>query len=166
MRIASPEHPIARGVKSFELREEFYFNLRFRPGDPALTPILTVPALPGREPDGRVVAWARERKDGGRGFGTTCGHFYANWENEPFRRTILNALAWTAHVEVPKEGIAARYFTHEEITRALAGKKGIERAVVDDRPIKALILTGISIRATGGRTRHRRSKRLSSAIRG
>lgn len=139
---ASPEHPVLRGVKPFKMNEEFYYNLRFRPDDKALKPIWVVPALPGREPDGRIVAWARERDDGGRGFGTTCGHFYANWQHDNFRRLILNALAWTAKVEVPPEGVAARFLTHAEITAALAGVTGVERAVVDDRPIKVLVLTG------------------------
>jgi len=117
--IASPEHPVARGVQAFKMREEFYYNIRFSPGDNRLRPLLIVPGLPGREPDGKVVAWAREREDGGRGFGTTCGHFYDNWQNENFRKLILNAIAWTAHVEIPKGGIEARYYERPEIEAEL-----------------------------------------------
>ncbi|HVW02769.1 MAG TPA: ThuA domain-containing protein, partial [Planctomycetaceae bacterium] len=142
VQLGSPDHPVSRGLTPFKMKEEFYYNIRFDPNDKALRPIWIVPDLPGREPDGRVVAWARERADGGRGFGTTCGHFYENWQHENFRRAILNALAWTAKVGVPAGGVTARYYTHAEITAALAGKTGTARAVVDDRPIRALILTG------------------------
>ncbi|MFO0919290.1 MAG: ThuA domain-containing protein [Planctomycetaceae bacterium] len=142
VQLASPKHPVLRGVKPFQLREEFYYNIRFRPKDEGLKPLWTVPAVEGRAGDGNIVAWAKERADGGRGFGTTCGHFYENWQNPEFRKTILNALVWTAKGDVPAEGVAARFYTHAEITAALAGKAGTERAVVDERPIKALILTG------------------------
>jgi type 1 glutamine amidotransferase len=122
VRPGSPDHPVSRGLKPFKLRDEFYFDLRFRPGDRGVAPIWVVPALPGREPDGRVVAWARQRQDGGRGFGTTCGHFYDNWKEPQFRKLVLNALAWSAGVEVPRGGVESRYFTHDEITAALAGR--------------------------------------------
>jgi type 1 glutamine amidotransferase len=121
VRPASPAHPVSHGLTPFEMNEEFYFNIRFDRSDTALVPLLVVPALKGREPDGNVVAWARQRADGGRGFGTTCGHFYDNWKHPQFRKLILNALAWTARVEVPPGGVEARFFTHDEIRRALAG---------------------------------------------
>jgi type 1 glutamine amidotransferase len=113
--IASPKHPISRGLKAFQLNDEFYFNLRFTKDDPALSPIWSVAALGGRKPDGNLVAWARQREDGGRGFGTTAGHFYRNWENASFRKTILNALVWSAKLDVPAGGVEAKYFTHAEI---------------------------------------------------
>lgn len=119
LALPTPEHPIARGVNPFRLKEEFYYNLRFQSGDNALVPILAVPDLPGRDPDGRWVAWAREREGRGRGFGTSCGHFYDNWKNDDFRRLMLNAIAWSAHVEVPENGVHSVYLEHEEITAAL-----------------------------------------------
>ena len=36
-----PTHPISRGVKPFSVRDEWYFNMRFRPDTRGLTPILT-----------------------------------------------------------------------------------------------------------------------------
>ena len=115
VELASRGHPILRGVKPFRLREEFYYNLRFDPADRALVPLLRVPALGGREPDGNVVAWARERPGGGRGFGTSCGHFYDGWKVPEFRKFMLNALVWCARAEVPAEGVEARYYEHDEI---------------------------------------------------
>ena len=51
-----------------------------------------------------VVGWAFERDGGGRAYGTTLGHFYENFEREPFRRMVVNAILWTAHSEVPEGG--------------------------------------------------------------
>ena len=137
---ATPGHPILSGVGPFTVHEEFYYDLRLNTELHGIAPIWTVPALPGREPDGRVVAWARERPSRGRGFGTTGGHFYANWESPEFRRTILNALVWTAKLDVPAGGVQAPYYTHAEITAALAGIEGTQPAKA--KPIKVLILTG------------------------
>ena len=52
--------------------------------------------------------WAVERQDGGRGFGFTGGHFHANWGNDQFRKTILNALVWVAKGTVPAGGIESK----------------------------------------------------------
>jgi type 1 glutamine amidotransferase len=120
VQLGSPDHPVSRGLKPFTLREEFYYNIRFPADEKATKPIWVVPSLGGRKAGGNVVAWARERDDGGRGFGTTCGHFYDNWKHDQFRKLMLNALAWAAKVEVPPGGVEARYCTHAEITEALA----------------------------------------------
>jgi type 1 glutamine amidotransferase len=108
------EHPIGRGVRPFRVKEEFYYNLKFRPGDQRVTPIvLTRP--PGETTD-YAVGWAVERADGGRGFGYTGGHFYDHWWLPDYRRLILNAIAWTARADVPPQGVDS---TLEEPIRAL-----------------------------------------------
>ncbi|MFP6751890.1 MAG: ThuA domain-containing protein [Pirellulaceae bacterium] len=141
VRLPHADHPVCRGVEPFPLRDEFYFNIRFQQGDQRLKGILEVPSLPGREPDGRLVAWAREREDGGRGFGTTCGHFYDNWKNPAFRKLILNAITWTAGVDVPAKGVEATFFEHQQIRLALAGITGTGRAE-EQKPIRILVVTG------------------------
>jgi hypothetical protein len=112
-----PDHPITRGVKPFSIRDEWYFNMRFRPDMQGVVPILKAtppdgvrgtPAAkehPGRE---EIVAWAVERPDGGRGFGFTGGHFHINWGDDAFRKLILNALVWAAGGEVPADGITCQ----------------------------------------------------------
>lgn len=107
--IAAPDHPVARGVRPFQLHEEFYFKLRFRNPDPRLTPILLKEAVadPAADPRPNTVGWTVERADGGRAFGFTGGHFYRHWWEPEFRRLLLNALAWTARIEVPAGGIEA-----------------------------------------------------------
>ena len=71
--------------------------------DARLKPILVT--RPPGEAEDQNVAWAVERKDGGRGFGFTGGHYFANWSDENFRRLILNAIVWTARAEVPAGGV-------------------------------------------------------------
>ncbi|MGJ8639071.1 MAG: ThuA domain-containing protein [Opitutaceae bacterium] len=124
---AFPEHPISNGVKPFTIRDEWYYHMRFRPDMEGVTPILS--ALPpietlterknknrGRTSNPTVLAavaagekqvlgWAYERPDGGRGFGFTGGHFHKNWQHDDFRKVVLNAIAWTAHVEIPEKGV-------------------------------------------------------------
>lgn len=111
-------HPVSRGLKPFDVREEFYYNMRFRTPDPRFTSILNV-RLPG-ETDLQSVAWAVERKDGGRGFGFTGGHFLDNWQIEQYRTMVLNAIVWTAGAEVPKNGVASEMPAEKEaVIRAL-----------------------------------------------
>jgi type 1 glutamine amidotransferase len=100
---ATPGHPVSRGLQPFALREEYYYSMRFRDGDPRRVPILTT-SIPG-EADPQVVAWAVQRRDGGRGFAFTGGHFHRNWEVENVRRMVLNAIVWASRKEVPKGGV-------------------------------------------------------------
>ena len=109
-----PEHPITRGIKPFKMNDEWYFNMRFREGMRGVTPLLkAVPsdnirgtdaakAHPGRA---EIVAWCTERDDSGRGFGFTGGHYHVNWGDNNFRKVVLNAIYWTAHLEVPPGGV-------------------------------------------------------------
>jgi hypothetical protein len=108
-----PEHPIARGVKPFSIQDEWYYNIRFAPDTKGVMPILkAIPPdntrrtkaaaeHPGRE---EILAWAFERPKEGRSFGFTGAHFHRNWDQDDFRRLVVNAILWTAHIEVPKEG--------------------------------------------------------------
>ena len=113
---AAAQHPIVRGVGPFSLREEFYYRMRFDDADSRWSPLLSVEGLNGRE---AVVAWCVEREDGGRGFGFTGGHFYANWEVPEFRKFVLNAIAWSAKMDVPENGI-------ESTTIPIAETRGAE----------------------------------------
>ena len=131
-----PEHPITRGVEPFEINDEWYYHMRFQPEMAGVTPILT--DMPPREtlsrPDGphsgnpyvreavlqrkepQHVAWAYERPgDKGRGFGFTGGHFHKNWQDDNFRKLVLNAILWTAGGEVPETGVPSKTPTQEEL---------------------------------------------------
>lgn len=129
-----PDHPVTRGVKPFSTNDEWYYHMRFREKMDGVTPILT--DLPTEEtltrPDGphsgnpdvrkavknkeaQHMAWATERKDGGRGFGCTGGHVHWNWGNDQFRKLILNAIAWTAKTDVPADGVQAGTVTVDDL---------------------------------------------------
>jgi type 1 glutamine amidotransferase len=148
-----PDHPIARGVQPFQIKDEWYFNMRFAEGlgagdKPAetsgtkFTPILVAkpsdsvrkgPYVHPKGPYDHIVAasgrteammWAVERQDGGRGFGFTGGHFHDNWANDDFRKAVLNALVWVAKAEVPEKGVESSV-AKEELDKNLdpKGKK-------------------------------------------
>jgi len=100
--LASPEHPICRGVRPMRFpEEEFYCKILFRPDDKRITPILTA-MLPPDRPEKQIVGWACERADGGRAFACTGPHYHASFQQEDFRRLVLNAILWTAKIEPPK----------------------------------------------------------------
>lgn len=135
-----PEHPITRGVKPFAVLDEWYYNIRFRPEMAGITPILVakpddktrdsshtsppgpyehIQAAKGRP---EVLAWAVERPDGGRGYGFTGGHAHVNWGDPNFRKLNLNAILWTAGLEVPADGVASEV-SPEELKQNLDPKK-------------------------------------------
>ncbi len=100
-------HPVSRGWAKFTLDEnELYHNLCFAEEN-CPVPILrtTFPDKKTKEMKEHIVAWALERKDGGRGFGFGGGHFYNMWINGDCRKMILNAILWTAKIQVPNNGV-------------------------------------------------------------
>ena len=117
-------HPITRGVKPFETQDEWYYHMRFREPPKGLTMILTAvppdatrgkpdhshhgnPTVRAAKGSREALAWAYERPEGGRGFGCTGAHFHKNWENDDFRKLMLNALVWTAGLDVPADGVSS-----------------------------------------------------------
>jgi len=147
-----PTHPVTRGVKPFALRDEWYFNLRWRPDSKGLTPILVAkpsdavrngpyvwPAGPyphiqadkGRD---ETMMWAFDRPDGGRGFGWTGGHYHTNWGNDGYRRVVLNAILWVAKVDVPANGVESTV-TNADLKLNL-DEKGQKKAAAPPPPAK------------------------------
>lgn len=130
-----PVHPVTRGVKPFEARDEWYYYMRFVENDSNLVAILKKlpPDSSLSRPDGphennpevrkavlerkepQTVAWAFTRPDGGRGFGFTGGHLHSNWKNDDFRKIVLNAIAWVAKIEVPENGVSSKTPTDAEL---------------------------------------------------
>jgi 3-keto-disaccharide hydrolase/trehalose utilization protein len=130
-----PTHPITRGVKPYEANDEWYYHMRFRENMEGVTPILS--ALPGPETlkrdDGphsgnphvraavlerkepQHLAWASERENGQRGFGFTGGHYHWNWGDPDYQKLLLNAIVWSAHGEVPEQGVFVGQATLEEL---------------------------------------------------
>ena len=128
------KHPIWNGVKPFSVNDEWYYHMRFVKDLKGVTPILTdVPLTKTlKRPDGarsgnpavrkavangesQHVAWAYERPDGARGFGFTGGHVHMNWQHDDNRKLMLNAILWTANVEIPKGGVPSKTPSKEEM---------------------------------------------------
>jgi type 1 glutamine amidotransferase len=134
-----PAHPITRGVKPFELHDEWYFNMRFRPNHEGVVSILRAtpsartrlgetsfpkgpyPHIVADTGQSETLMWAIERKDGGRGVGFTGGHFHRNWGNDDVRKLMLNALLWSAKLEVPDGGVNSTV-SEEELKQNLDTK--------------------------------------------
>ncbi len=129
-----PEHPVTRGVKPFSTNDEWYYHMRFRDKMNGVVPILTDlppdstlsrgdgphsgnPAVREAIKNKEVqhMAWATQREDGGRGFGCTGGHNHVNWGSNQFRKLILNAIVWTAGVDVPADGVSPGTVTVKDL---------------------------------------------------
>jgi type 1 glutamine amidotransferase len=130
-----PDHPVARGLKPFSITDEWYYHMRFPADMKGVTPILqalppeaTLNRLDGthsnnpavresvitkKEP--QTLAWAFERPDGGRGFGFTGGHIHKNWQNDNFRKLVLNAITWAAKADIPQNGVPSATPTENEL---------------------------------------------------
>jgi hypothetical protein len=141
-----PAHPITRGVRPFTIEDEWYFHMRFlnenteqilaHPKTAALQAILvtTPPDAVKQLPDGahsgnptvrerlgkpEILAWAFQREDGGRGFGFTGGDNIGNFAHPDFRKLLLNAIVWTAGVEIPESGFVTPPPSFEELQKNL-----------------------------------------------
>jgi type 1 glutamine amidotransferase len=145
-----PAHPVCRGVTPFRITDEWYFNMRFADGfdaaaartlhDVTFTPLLVAqpsdatrdgpyvypkgpyPHIQAAKGRPEAVMWSVERPDGGRGLGFTGGHFHANWQDDQFRKAILNSLVWLAGLDVPAAGIESAKVSDEELALNLDPK--------------------------------------------
>lgn len=131
--VLNKDHAITRGTKAFAVKDEWYFNIRFpedkagwnwilnaTPDDEARSGKTSWPRGPKehiQKDSGRAetLLWCVERANGARGYGFTGGHYHANWANDDFRKLILNAIVWTAKLEVPADGVPSKTPTPEEM---------------------------------------------------
>mgnify|MGYP001215290553 CR=1 FL=1 len=153
-----PKHPITRGVNPFSLKDEWYYHMKFRDNMKGVTPILSAlpPADTLKRGDGphsnnphvrksvlerkekQHVAWASERENGQRGFGITGAHHHKSWDNDNFRTCVLNAIVWTAKMEVPGKGVKS---ASKPTEKQLVKKQDSPPAPID--PKKALFASKI-----------------------
>ena len=138
-----PNHPVGNGVKPFSTNDEWYYHMRFRPNMEGVTPI--VAAIPpdktregkddahGGNPEVRsgigkslpeIMVWVAENKETThRGFGCTGAHFHFNWAQDDYRKCILNAIVWTAKIDVPANGVESKRPTVADLLANLDSKK-------------------------------------------
>lgn len=101
LRPAEPRHAIARGVEALEVREEFYYALKFAKGAPAVEPVMQADI----EGQPETVCWAWTRPDGGRSFGFSGLHFHENWQKPEYRRLVVQGVLWTLGRDIPEDGV-------------------------------------------------------------
>jgi quercetin dioxygenase-like cupin family protein len=115
LKLVGATHPVAAGVKEITHNDEYYPTLIFH-SERKVTPILRAELTPkfgdakkqSANPPARgehTVAWAFERANGGRSFGFTGAHYVKNLEEPNLRQLLVNAIAWTAKIDVPKTGV-------------------------------------------------------------
>ncbi|MFT5469400.1 MAG: putative heme-binding domain-containing protein [Verrucomicrobiales bacterium] len=137
-----PDHPVANGLTPFGVDDEWYYHMRFVGDLEGVTPILSdlPPPETLKRPDGtrsgnpdvrraveagesQHVAWTYDRPDGkGRGFGFTGAHNHKSWKDDNFRKVLLNAIVWTANLQVPENGVESKTPTDEELKQNLDDK--------------------------------------------
>lgn len=110
------DHPISRGATTFAYHDEFYPTIRFATAGGRVTPVLAgglhvqfrqgkFLAIDRSVPS--TVAWAFERDGGGRSFGFSGVHYLVALDQPALRRLLLNAILWTAQLDVPAGGVTS-----------------------------------------------------------
>jgi len=103
---AAKNHPILRGVGPWNYKDEIFSRMVVNPGDPYRTDLLTGVAEKsnqGAVTDPLGIASAYE-KNGARGVLWGGMDYHSALLNENYRRFVLNAILWTAGIDVPKNG--------------------------------------------------------------
>jgi putative membrane-bound dehydrogenase-like protein len=161
-----PDHPVARGVKPFKMKDEWYFHMRFVGDMKGVTPILSAvaPATTMSRKDGphegnptvrkevaegkpQHMAWTYERTaeyGKGRGFGFTGLHYHWNFEEDNFRKCVLNGVAWTAGLEIPTDGVETPRPTREQLTQMAVQYGGPKP---EPKPVVAMAATSKPVAA-------------------
>ena len=129
------KHPIGRGVpEKIECMDELYYNMRFRKDRENVLDLVT--AVPTRERMRRyinmwnkhgvegldkrqTVMWGYERDNGGRGVGFTGGHYHHCWAIDGVRKMALNAIVWTAGLDVPEGGVKSTALSEDDFNANL-----------------------------------------------
>jgi type 1 glutamine amidotransferase len=130
--LLATDHPVLRGVAASRLREEYYHRLAFHSDS---VPLIAIRALPGDDQREQTVAWALERENGGRAFGTTMAHSLDSLRHDGLRTLLLNGIAWAAGIEVPADGLQVAFAEREEVNHRL----GLGPAPA---PIRIAVLAG------------------------
>ncbi len=144
--LGNKEHPILNGLSDFELLDEFYPSIEFAK-DANYIPLLnanihvqhrgrdSVFEEPASE---RVVAWAHERKDGGRAFAFSGGHNLRFLDQPQVRRMVLNAIVWATKNGVPQSGVTTSIPTYPKSKTAAASVAQEQRVILKAGEVETL----------------------------
>ena len=134
----NPDHPITRDAKSGAINDEWYFSIRFSPGENVISLLEAIPDTRARAMNGypkvsypHIVAaagqseklmWGLERPDGGRGIGFTGGHWHHNWAHDLQRNAVLTGMLWVAGAKIPESGVQSTAVSEAELNKNLDRK--------------------------------------------
>ncbi len=101
LSVSDAGDPITRGIDDFQIRDEFYYRLKF------LAPAGRIVSLVQAQIEGEseTVAWRYERPDGGRSGGFSGLHFHENWRRAEYRKLVAQAVVWTLKLPIPPDGL-------------------------------------------------------------
>ncbi len=101
LEVATPDHPVARGLVATRYHDELFPTFRFADGGRGVTTLLTG-AVAGKA---FPAAWAFERAGGARSFAFSGAHYVLALDEPVIRRMVMNAILWTAGLDVPQRGV-------------------------------------------------------------
>ena len=88
IQIVNADHPITKGMKDFEIQDEWYGKQTFAEG----IGVLVTTDQPGSD---KTIAWTVNYK-GAKTFGYQSGHDIKVWRHPSFRRLLANGIRWVA----------------------------------------------------------------------
>ncbi len=88
MHIADPKHPITKGMKDFEIKDEWYGKQTFIKG-------INVLVTTDEPKSDKNIAWTH-KYSGARVFGYQSGHDVKAWANPGHRQLLGNGIRWVA----------------------------------------------------------------------
>ena len=100
-KVADGKHPITRGLADVNVKDEFYYQLKFPKAQAGTAPLIRV-KIDGED---HTVAWAYDRPGGGRGFGFSGLHFHDNWKLPAYRRLVAQGVLWSLGLPIPEAGL-------------------------------------------------------------
>lgn len=104
-----PDHPVARGVAPWTIRDGWHNHIQFVAEMHGVTPLVWSSKQHGGAPEGGaadIVSWAYERPGGGRAFCFTGLDAHSAWSLPGVRQLIVNGILWAAGLAVPNTGAA------------------------------------------------------------
>jgi len=102
-----PDHPVARGVRPWTIRDGWHTRLRFVDDLRGVTPLVWSGSKHRGSPEGGaadVVSWAYDRPGSGRSFCFTGLDAHSAWSRAGLRQLIVNGILWSAGFDVPSGG--------------------------------------------------------------
>ncbi|HVO87817.1 MAG TPA: ThuA domain-containing protein [Casimicrobiaceae bacterium] len=120
-----PDHPVARGVQPWSIRDGWHNHIRFVEGMHGVTPLVWSSKQHGGAPEGGaadVVSWTYDRPGGGRAFCFTGLDAHTAWSKPGVRQLVVNGILWTAGFSVPSMG--ARCAVDEATLRGYLTARG------------------------------------------